>query len=120
MAKILIVDDTLTDRDLLGKIVSGAGHQTAFATDGDEVLAKAKLEKPDLILMDVVMQRMDGFAACRQVKADTDLGKVPVVMITSKSTPADVFWGKKQGAAEYIAKPYTAEAVLDVVKRFVR
>jgi twitching motility two-component system response regulator PilH len=120
MAMVLIVDDTQTDRELMGRIVASAGHTTAFATDGDEVLKRAKEVKPNLVLMDVVMQRLDGFAACRQLKADPETKEIPVVMVTSKSTPADVFWGKKQGATEYLGKPYTAESLLDVLKRLVK
>jgi CheY-like chemotaxis protein len=116
---ILIVDDVKTDRDLMGKVVSAAGHIPVFATDGDEAVPTAKQTKPALILLDVVMARMNGFNACRQLKQDTETSKIPVVMVTSKGTESDKFWGKKQGADDHIAKPFTPEALTAVIKRLV-
>lgn len=120
MANVLIVDDVQTDRDLLGKVVAGAGHTVTFAADGDEVIAKAKESKPALILLDVVMQRMNGFNACRLLKQDPETKAIPVVLVTSKSTESDKFWGKKQGADDHIGKPFTPDSIVSVLKRYVR
>ncbi len=104
MATILIIDDTETDRQL-------ARDQVLFATNGEEGLAKAKEAKPDLILLDVVMPKQDGFATCRALKKDAATANIPVVLITSKGAETDQFWGKRQGAAAYIVKPYGPEAL---------
>ncbi len=120
MATILIVDDMQTDRDLLAKVVSSVGHSPEFATDGDEVLAKAKAVKPALVFMDVVMQRVNGFNACRLLKQDPETAKIPVVLVTSKNTESDHFWGKKQGADDHVGKPFSPDAVTAVIKRYVR
>jgi twitching motility two-component system response regulator PilH len=120
MQTILIVDDVQTDRDLLGKVVTSNGYHAEFATDGDEVVAKAKAVKPSLIFLDVVMQRINGFNACRLLKNDPDTAKIPVVLVTSKDTDSDRFWGKKQGADDHVGKPFSPEAVIAIMKRYVR
>jgi CheY-like chemotaxis protein len=120
MATILIVDDVQTDRELLGKVVSTTGNQVAYASDGDEAVAKSKQLRPALILMDIVMPNMNGFNACRKIKQDPDTSKIPVVLVSSKNTQSDVFWSKKQGADDHLGKPCTPDQVMDIVKRYVR
>jgi twitching motility two-component system response regulator PilH len=116
---ILIVDDVKTDRDLMGKVVSAAGHIPVYATDGDEALAAAKQTQPALIFLDVVMPRVNGFNACRVLKQDPATSAIPVVLVTSKSAESDKFWGKKQGANDHIGKPFTVESLTAVIKRFL-
>ena len=120
MHTVLIVDDTQTDRELLGKVVSASGHRPEFATDGDEAVEKAKATKPALIFMDVVMQRTNGFNATRLLKADPETFKIPVVLVTSKDTDSDCFWGRKQGADDHIGKPFSADAIKEIITRYVR
>jgi len=120
MDTILIVDDVQTDRELLGKVVTSAGHKAIYAVDGNEAVAKAREAKPSLILMDVVMQGSDGFKACRSIKQDPELAKIPVVLVTSKGTDSDKFWAKKQGADDHISKPWNPESILSVVRRYAR
>jgi twitching motility two-component system response regulator PilH len=120
MDTILIVDDVQSDRELLGKVVTGAGHKAIYAADGAEAITRAREAKPSLILMDVVMQGQDGFKACRSIKQDAELGKIPVVLVTSKGTDSDKFWAKKQGADDHITKPWNADAILSVIRRYAR
>jgi twitching motility two-component system response regulator PilH len=120
MATILIVDDVQTDRELLGKVVSGAGHQPVYASDGDEAIRKAREAKPSLIFMDVVMPNMNGFNACRKLKQDPDTQAIPVVLVTSKGGESDKFWGKKQGADDHIPKPFSPDMLVSTIRRFVR
>jgi twitching motility two-component system response regulator PilH len=120
MATILIVDDVQTDRELLGKVVSSAGHQPLYASDGDEGIKKAQEAKPALIFMDVVMPNMNGFNACRKLKQDPETKGIPVVLVTSKGGESDLFWGKKQGADDHIPKPFSAETLISTIRRFVR
>ena len=81
------------------------------AVDGEEALAKASAERPDLIVLDVILPKKNGFQVCRQLKAAPDTKAIPVVLLTSKSQASDRFWGMKQGADGYLTKPY-AEADL--------
>jgi twitching motility two-component system response regulator PilH len=110
--KILIVDDAQVDRSNLEKIVSEAGHQALLAESGAQAIERAKRDKPDLILMDVNMPDMDGFAATRKLKADDATKAIPVVFVTSKNQKADMAWGQMLGAKGYIAKPYSREQIL--------
>jgi twitching motility two-component system response regulator PilH len=120
MQTVLIVDDMATDRELLGKVVTGMGHRPEYCADGDEAVDKAKQVKPALIFMDVVMPRTNGFNACRLLKADPETFKIPVVLVTSKDTDSDRFWGKKQGADDHVGKPFSADAVKALITRYVR
>jgi twitching motility two-component system response regulator PilH len=116
---ILIVDDVQTDRDLLGQVVSGAGHEPVYASDGDQALAAVKQFRPALVFMDVVMPRMNGFSACRVLKKDPDTASIPVVLVTSKGTDSDRFWGRKQGADDHVAKPFTPEMLMPIIRKYV-
>ena len=118
MSNVLIVDDMNTVREAIGKVVQLAGHNPVYAADGNEVLDKARSVKPALILLDVVMPTMDGFQACRAIKNDPELKNIPVVLVTSKNTDSDKFWGQKQGADDMLAKPFTDDALAAVIKRF--
>ena len=119
MSTILVVDDVKTDRDLIGSLVTRSGNQPVFAADGEEALVRADEYKPALVLMDVVMPKLDGYGACRKLKQNPATKQIPVVLVTSKGSDSDVFWGKRQGAGEVVPKPFAAEALLAVIRRFV-
>jgi CheY-like chemotaxis protein len=120
MQTILVVDDVQTDRDLVGRVVQSAGHSPVYATEGEEAVAKAKQIKPALILLDVVMPGMNGFNACRKLKQDPETATIPVVLVTSKSTDSDKFWGKKQGADDHLSKPFDQQQLLAIIRRYCR
>jgi len=120
MQNILIVDDVQTDRELLGSVVSHAGHHPIYAGDGSQAVEIAKQSQPALIFLDVVMPQQDGFKTCRALKADPKTSKIPVILVTSKKGDSDKFWGKKQGADEHVGKPYTKEEVDTLIHRYVR
>jgi twitching motility two-component system response regulator PilH len=120
MTTVLIVDDVRTDRELMGKVVSDAGHHPEYASSGDEAIQRAKELKPALILMDVVMPPgISGFNACRNIKNDPATKAIPIVLVTSKGQESDVFWGRKQGADEHLAKPWSAPALVAIIRRFL-
>ena len=119
MSTVLIVDDVRTDRELLGKVVTACGSQPVFASNGEEAVTRAKEVKPALVLMDVVMPGLDGFGACRRLKRQPETASIPVVLITSKGSETDQFWGRKQGADDYLVKPYTADQIKQLIKRFL-
>lgn len=118
MGTVLIVDDAQTDRELIAKVVNGTGHHVLLAPDGKEGIALAKQHKPSLIFLDVVMPGMDGFAACRTLSKDPDTASIPVILVTSKSTDSDVFWGKKQGAADHVGKPWDKRRLEEIIRRY--
>ncbi len=118
MATILIVDDTQTDRELLHRTVTALGHRTLVAENGAQALTVAKSSRPSLILLDVVMPQMDGFATCRALKKDPDTQNIPVVLVTSKNNESDRFWGRKQGADDHVGKPWSRESMEVVIKRY--
>lgn len=120
MQKILIVDDVKTDRELIGKVVAQAGHTPIYANDGNEAIESAKRELPALIFMDVVMPNRDGFSATRTLKNDPATSTIPVVMVTSKNGESDRFWARKQGAMDHLGKPFTPDAVMEVIRRYAR
>jgi len=120
MATVLVVDDMKTERELIGKVVTAAGHRAEFAVDGEEALSKAKTLKPSLVLLDVVMPKQDGFATCRKLKKDAETSAIPVVLVTSKSQDSDKFWGEQQGCDGYLVKPFSAPDLTNIIKKFLR
>jgi DNA-binding response OmpR family regulator len=116
-AKVLLVDDSSTAL-LLGKAVfkDHTSYQVVTARDGKEGVRKALSEKPDLILLDVVMPEMDGFAACREIRRHNDLKTVPIVMVTSRGEPANVQTGYESGCDAYLTKPINANELLEIVR----
>lgn len=120
MAKrILVVDDSPTQLRLATMPLVEKGYTVLTATNGEEGLNKALAEKPDLIVLDVVMPVMDGFQACRKIKAAPETQNTPVIMLTTKSQKADEFWGKRQGADVYLTKPFEPEDLLAAVGQFL-
>ncbi len=103
--KILVVDDSPTDRQFLLEGLSRLGYQVVLAETGEEALGKAKSEKPDLVLMDIVMPGMNGFQATRTIAKDEATKGIPVIVCTTKSLETDRIWGMRQGARDYLVKP---------------
>jgi twitching motility two-component system response regulator PilH len=118
VSTILVVDDAQTDRELMARVVNATGHRALTAADGKEAIALAKQHKPALIFLDVVMPVMDGFATCRQLAKDPETATIPVVLVTTKSNDSDVFWGKKQGARDHVAKPWDTQRIEDLIRRY--
>ena len=114
--KILIVDDAPADRQQLERIVTEAGHQALLAESGEQALIRAKNDKPDLILMDVNMPDMDGFATTRKLKADALTKDIPIVFVSGKNQKADMAWGQLLGAKGYVGKPYTSQQIIHQIK----
>jgi DNA-binding response OmpR family regulator len=116
---ILVVDDSPTDLALVLAALRPKGFRLLSATDGDAALDTARREHPDLVLLDVILPRKNGFQVCRQLKDEASTRDIKVVLVTSKTQPSDRFWGLKQGADEYFTKPFTSEQLLEVVERHV-
>lgn len=103
--KVLVVDDSATERHVLGEMLAAQGMQVVFAETGEAGLAKAKSEHPDLIMMDIVMPGMNGFQATRAVTRDPETRHIPVIICTTKGQETDKIWGMRQGARDYVVKP---------------
>jgi len=119
-SKILLVDDSSTAL-LMGETIfkEHTSFEVVTACDGEEAVQKAQAEKPDLILLDVVMPRMDGFAACREIRKLDGLQHVPIVMVTSRGEPANVEKGYRSGCNAYLTKPINAKELLEMVRMFL-
>ena len=113
--RILVVEDSPTQLKLTTAALQGQQHEILTAMDGEEALRKVLADKPDLVVLDVVMPKMDGFQVCRKMKASPEMQHIPVIMLTSKNQKADEFWGKKQGADMYLTKPFDEVKLLDAV-----
>lgn len=119
MARILIAEDSETDVQFIKNALKPASHLFLIAKDGEEAEATARREMPDLIILDVIMPKKNGFQVCRDLKKDDNFKQIPIILLTSKSQDSDKFWGIKQGADEYITKPYEPDVLLGTVKKLL-
>ena len=110
--KILVVDDSPTERHVLVDLLTRNGYQVLTAESGEEGIDKAKAELPDLVLMDVVMPGLNGYQATRTLTRDDVTKHIPVIVCTSKSQETDKIWGLRQGAHDYMVKPINGEELL--------
>ena len=117
---ILVADDNALNVDILKTRLEAHGYATVTARDGEEAVAVARAERPDLVLLDVMMPKLDGLDVCRQLKADRGLPFMPVIMVTAKADSADVVAGLDAGADEYLAKPVDQSALVARVRSMLR
>jgi twitching motility two-component system response regulator PilH len=119
LKKILICDDSLSEVRLMKAVLEQAGYWSVAIHDPNALERTVEVERPGLILLDVVMPGRNGFQACRELKSHPEFSMIPVVMITSKDTDSDKFWAKQQGADGYVVKPFTQEQLLTQVQKFL-
>lgn len=119
MAKVLVVDDVKVDLDRMADVVKSLGHDVVTASDGEEALQKILSERPKLVLLDIVMPKKNGFQVCREMRQNPEVGNTAIIMITSKNQDADKFYGLKQGANEYIGKPFDVDVLTKLIKKYV-
>lgn len=112
ISKVMVVDDSATERHVLGDILGKQGFQVVYAESGEQAIANSKTELPDLILMDVVMPGLNGFQATRAITHDDATKHIPIIICTTKGQETDKVWGLRQGAKDYITKPIIAEELL--------
>ena len=121
MSMVLVVEDSIPQREMITELLRGNGLQVAAATDGVEALAQIQAgEHPDLVVLDIVMPRMNGYEVCRRLKADPITQHVPIILCSSKGEEFDRYWGMKQGADAYIAKPFQPTELIGTVKQLLR
>lgn len=118
-AKILVVEDSPTYLRQITGMLQDLGYQTVAAIDGEEALEKAVREDPDLIILDIILPKKNGFQVCRQLKTSPSTRDIKIMMLTSKTQDSDRFWGLKQGADEYLTKPFVEDVLLAHVTRLL-
>jgi two-component system, chemotaxis family, response regulator PixH len=119
MATVLVVEDTLTEAVIIVGALQNAGFNIIQAASSEDAKIKLGQQKPDLIVLDVVLPGESGFEFCRELKEQPDTKSIPVVMCSTKDSEMDKFWGMKQGASSYITKPIAPEELVRTVKLLV-
>lgn len=115
-SRILIVDDNTANIDVMLTFLEMEGYEISIATSGTMAIRVARHDKPDLILLDVMMPELDGFETCRQLKSDPITSATPVIFVTAKKETSDIIEGFKCGGVDYISKPFRQEEVVSRVK----
>jgi two-component system, cell cycle response regulator DivK len=117
--RILIVEDTEDNRQILRDLLTAAGYDLLEAVDGEQGVARAKTEKPDLILMDIQLPQIDGYEATRRIKADPALRHIPIIAVTSYALSGDEEKTRAAGCDAYIAKPFSPRQLLAKVRELL-
>ncbi|MGH2688778.1 MAG: response regulator [Actinomycetota bacterium] len=117
--KILIVEDEKTLLKLESILLKSKGYRVVGATSGTEALALVQREKPDLVLLDVMLPGIDGFKVCAHLKGASETKDIPVVMLTARTRQEDIARGREVGANEYITKPFQSAQVTRVIARLL-
>ena len=116
---VLIVDDSPSQLMGMKRIVEKLGHEALTAEDGAAGVEMAKAQKPDLILMDVVMPNLNGFQATRSITREPTTRHIPIVLVTTKDQDTDRVWGMRQGAKAYITKPFSESELADMIQQML-
>lgn len=116
MARIMIVDDSPTDVQNLKAMLTKGGHSVVESNSAQDAIDRVKIEKPDVVVMDVVMPGVNGFQATRTLSKDPATAHIPVIVVSSKSQETDRVWALRQGAKEYLVKPVKEAELLGVIK----
>jgi two-component system response regulator MtrA len=117
MNRVLVVDDDPALAEMLGIVLRGEGFEPAFVSDGDAALGAFRREKPDVVLLDLMLPGTDGIEVCRQIRAESG---VPIVMLTAKGDTTDVVLGLESGADDYVVKPFKPKELIARVRARLR
>lgn len=115
MLKVLIVDDSPAQVLSICRILEQAGHKALIAHSGEQAIELACEEKPQVILMDIIMPGMNGYQATRRLSQDERTRAIPVIMVSSRSSDTDRAWGMRQGARDYVTKPFNDDRLLNAI-----
>jgi DNA-binding response OmpR family regulator len=118
LKKVLIVDDSPAQVKLMQGFLEHEGYQPVGLNDPRRVEETITTVRPSVILLDVVMPERNGFQVCRELKGSSEFQGIPVILVTSKDTASDKYWGEQQGADAYVTKPFTKDELLRAVRRF--
>jgi twitching motility two-component system response regulator PilH len=117
-SRVLVVDDSPLEQHAISRPLEASGYAVDLASSGKEALTRLETSKYDIVLLDVIMPDQNGFQLCRQLRNDERYKEMPIIMVTSKDQPSDRFWGMKQGATEYVTKPFSQEELVTIVRRY--
>jgi twitching motility two-component system response regulator PilH len=120
MAKVMVVDDAAADLKMMQSILEAGGHRVVPYQDGNQLEDKVATEQPNVLLLDVVMPARNGYDVLRGLRKDPRTKHTRVIIVSSKNTESDVAWGKRQGADDYLPKPFTQDQLLAMVGRLAR
>jgi twitching motility two-component system response regulator PilH len=120
MTEILLIEDSLASRTMISDLLENHGLVVKIASDGIQALELLKKYQPDLIVLDIVMPNMNGYEVCRQIKSNPQTQEIPVVICSIKGENFDRYWGLKQGADAYIAKPFQPTELMDKIEQLLR
>jgi twitching motility two-component system response regulator PilH len=118
LKKVLVVDDSMAAVRMIQGILEKGGYLAVGLSDPLKLEETILAERPAVILLDVVMPTRNGFQICRELKGNTSYSTIPVILVSSRTSTSDKFWGQQQGADAYVSKPFTPEELLDVVRKF--
>jgi twitching motility two-component system response regulator PilH len=116
---VLVVDDSPTDMKIITTVLRNAGYRVSTASDGEEALEKAAKEHPRLMVLDIILPKKNGFQVCRQLKTAPETQDIRIMLVSSKSQDSDRFWGLKQGADDYMTKPFEDDQLLANVAKLI-
>jgi DNA-binding response OmpR family regulator len=117
--RILVIDDEPEIAKVLEIRLTAIGYEPIIAVDGEDGWNKVKTERPDLIILDIMLPKLDGYSLCSLIKKDKKARKIPVIMLTGKNMLGDIEKGFDTGAVSYISKPYEWDRLLEEIKRFI-
>jgi len=117
MARVLVVDDAREAIEFIEGALRSAGHEVSSALDAGGLEERIETERPDVLLLDVVLPERNGFQVLRALRRSEATRELPVILVSSKKEPTDVEWGMLQGATAYLTKPFSADALRDLVSR---
>jgi twitching motility two-component system response regulator PilH len=118
--RVLVVDDSATDRQLATSLLQKQGYSVIAAVDGEDALEKIAVEPPPLVVLDIILPGMNGYQVLRHLKSSPHTKDIKVILVSSKGQDSDRYWGLKQGADDYIAKPYPDDVLLSAVAKHLQ
>ncbi len=119
MRTVLVVEDSLTDSEVLTRYLKQVGLTVVSVPSSEEAQVRLQLQKPDLVILDVILPGQSGFELCHHLKTNEDTKEIPVVICSSKETEVDRLWGSMLGANAYLAKPVDRQQLMQIVQQFI-
>ena len=119
MAKILIAEDSQTSVEILRRALADTGHELVVAKDGEHVESMIAAERPDLVILDIILPKRNGFELCRALRKNPATENLPIIVLSSMDRESDRFWGLKQGANAYLTKPVEATELVATVRELL-
>src|SRR5512140_2160736 len=117
--RILVVDDEIYIVHILEFTLTMEGYEVLTAADGEEALRKMEQDRPDLVVLDIMMPKLDGYEVCRRIRQDEDFGQVPIILLSAKGRPIDRETGLDVGADDYIVKPFSPRRLLEKIRELL-